>query len=116
MATMNKIMRTEQCKLIPVYCMWVFTLESRTVQGHRVYWAASKANVLYKEKVQRVSPTFSMQESNYEHKLYLIHVGDCWKNVEVLSHIGGKMRVYSHITLVPHGRVNEKFEVKWSLA
>lgn len=81
MAIMNKIMRTEQCKLIAVYCMWVFTLESRTVQGHRVYWAASKANVLYKGKVQRVTPTFSMQGSYDEHRIdqNLNHVGDCWK-------------------------------------
>ena len=59
----------------------------RTVPGHRVYCLASRVNILLQWKIQRVTPTASVQVSTvgnitkYVMSLLVnvIHMGICWK-------------------------------------
>ena len=69
MAILDKTMRTEQIEMVSVYCMQDICIKQWTVQRHQVLLNTSKIGIFYMGEVQRVTPTFSMQESNDEHNL-----------------------------------------------
>ena len=61
MAKMDITMRTKLYQEdVCVRYIIVYT-NGRTVQGHRVYWSASKVNIFSQGKVQGLTPTYPMQ-------------------------------------------------------
>ena len=60
---------------------------SRTVQGHHIYFLVSRVNIFSQGNVQRVTPTFLVKvptvgyitKSVMSLLVNVIHVGICWK-------------------------------------
>ena len=59
-------MRTELCLEDSCVRYVIVYTNGRIVQGHRVYYLASRVNIFLQVKVQRVTPTSPMQVSSVE--------------------------------------------------
>ena len=86
MAKMDIKVRTELCLEDSCVRYVIVYTNGRIVQGHRVYYLASRVNIFSQGKVQRVTPTSPMQVSTVASITMLvsplvinfIHVGNCW--------------------------------------